>query len=1799
MSGHRQARRTAPNTSFCSITGPAFFTTFRLAVIETSVFKGGAWTKVDRWNLSYVFPQAPPAPTLPYHASGAPNPIKMSLSFIQRIPYSQTTSGVLGGALPAVDFYGGGSHLKWLPNRADLFDTTPGVSNNVPSTYIPRIGKIVDELGGSREITYVQPAPCASQPATFNAWATNATACFLAETDWWSVVYPYPNDSRRGMFNRYVVQKISDGGLGVTTNVDTTYTYGGAPAWRKPRNPWLDQTKLPWSEWRGYTTTTVTTGSGAATRKSTYRYFRGLNGDSNGNGGTKSEAVSNLDGANPLVDEWWMAGVTYDAIFGNYDANGVWSRTLTSVFETQTTATFNTDNVARRVLPKVVETRIPLRGSKRSYTYDPYGNKTSVTDDDNGDNTPERCQVTTYNINNALAVWITDRPKESMGFRGSCSGTVSSRSIVYYDSQTVNVPPTKGLPTKVEAFAGLSAVTSSSVTYDGYGRVATSTDPGNVLPTTTTTTYVPATGIPTSVKREVAGHIDETSFDRRGMILQQKDVRNNVTTMGYDDLGRVVRVWLPGDPEPLPTHSYAYFLSNTGQSRVQSLVRSGSGTAINSDYSITETLQDGLGRTRQTQMWRDANSTVVTDMAYDSAGALLQRTIPFSSVTPPGAAYVSPPPLTGNKYAYDVLGRQLSDTHHLNGLPQWTTSASYESAWVKVTPPNRAGEQQFGQTWTATDVLGRVTEIREYTPASPNTVASAPVLTKYKYDDFGPAGSGAGIVADPNTTGSSVTVIDGNGNKSHTLFDWLGRKTTARDPDAGTSTFSYFKDGTLSSRTDARNVTLSYTRDAFGRPTTEKQGTTLLNDWTYGTGPTDKGMLISKKSYRNGVAYATNYGPFDNRGRPTTKTYALPADSSIGLAAQNHTFNYGYDTIGHATSMTYPAAGTLPAETVISTWTPFGVSKTVSSPGNIYQADAAFDMVNRPIYVCMSGPCATTGTVISSFGYNDSYADSDGTTRLRVSQFGRVGSPAIVATDTRYDAAGNITKIFDSGAEMQCFNYDGRARLSRAWATSVYGTCDDAGFTTSGSVAPYRQQFGYSAIHNIESRTDDWESAKVYQYPAQGGEAPATIGAGPQPHAVSSIKPQVAGATNAGKFTPLSTAIRLLETRAGIRSGKCPTTPAQCVTLAPNTPLTVKIAGEGGIPTTGAGGIEAILTTLSPVAGGTITVGGTGFEFPANAGRSFSVNPSLTNGSITLTSTVALDVVLDVSGWYSDTNSPIPNQSTVPEVFRPVQARILDTRLAYQVGACPTTEAQCVALTPASTRTIKVAGFSPVPNNAWAVKVAVTTIGGVSGTGEVRLSPTGSPTLTRFVDVQAPGGSRSGVGVVRVGTGGTIDVSLFGVASADVVIDVLGYWTSEPVGPVFKPNTSPQAQLVSNQLVASGETVGIRMAGHAGLPTSGMSSVLLAVTANTSKSTLEGYASLWAGGLSSAPYTAQLYWTRNESPTMVLAVPIGPDGRASFFSSFAANFSFKVLGHYETPVGSGLTFTYDANGNRQTSVDAVAGTTTTYTWDSTSRLEKVCTLPTVPATTCTAPEEVNVYDADGQRLVRKSKVTGSGSSGSSSLQPGFVPSTTGESRDVYTNATHIFWPNLTAGTIGRANIDGTGVNQSFITGIDAPSGITSDGTYLYWTTGGLNDTFGTGGIARAGMDGVTGRNNTFITGASKPIGVAVDANYVYWTNFNSSTIGRASKTGTGVNQSFISSLHYPWSVEVRGAYIYWSNYLLGTGASGNKLGRADIGGTNVNTAFITGGSGPRGIVTDGTYLVLGEPHFEYGWAVAS
>ena len=85
-------------------------------------------------------------------------------------------------------------------------------------------------------------------------------------------------------------------------------------------------------------------------------------------------------------------------------------------------------------------------------------------------------------------------------------------------------------------------------------------------------------------------------------------------------------------------------------------------------------------------------------------------------------------------------------------------------------------------------------------------------------------------------------------------------------------------------------------------------------------------------------------------------------------------------------------------------------------------------------------------------------------------------------------------------------------------------------------------------------------------------------------------------------------------------------------------------------------------------------------------------------------------------------------------------------------------------------------------------------------------------------------------------------------------------------------------------------------------------------------------------------------------------------------------------------------------------------------------------------------------------------------------------------------ATGIYWTNQLASTIGRANLDGTGVNESFIKGAQAPCGIAVDAKHIYWTNFGAQSTGTT--IGRANLDG-TGSNEHFVSSANGPCRVAI------------------------------------------------------------------------------------------------------------
>ncbi len=135
---------------------------------------------------------------------------------------------------------------------------------------------------------------------------------------------------------------------------------------------------------------------------------------------------------------------------------------------------------------------------------------------------------------------------------------------------------------------------------------------------------------------------------------------------------------------------------------------------------------------------------------------------------------------------------------------------------------------------------------------------------------------------------------------------------------------------------------------------------------------------------------------------------------------------------------------------------------------------------------------------------------------------------------------------------------------------------------------------------------------------------------------------------------------------------------------------------------------------------------------------------------------------------------------------------------------------------------------------------------------------------------------------------------------------------------------------------------------------------------------------------------------------------------------------------------------------------------------------------------------------------------------------------------------HVYWTDTEANAIGRANLDGTQAQGTFVSTAGSPCGVAVDDAHLYWDNQLVPDPTAPNApgttIGRANLDG-TGVDQSFIGGANRPCGVAVDSQHVYWGSINSGmrgdgTIGRADLDGSNPDQSFVTGASRPVGVAV-------------------------------------------------------------------
>ena len=321
----------------------------------------------------------------------------------------------------------------------------------------------------------------------------------------------------------------------------------------------------------------------------------------------------------------------------------------------------------------------------------------------------------------------------------------------------------------------------------------------------------------------------------------------------------------------------------------------------------------------------------------------------------------------------------------------------------------------------------------------------------------------------------------------------------------------------------------------------------------------------------------------------------------------------------------------------------------------------------------------------------------------------------------------------------------------------------------------------------------------------------------------------------------------------------------------PNAPLNVSvIAGNASAtvswspPTWDGGtGIADYFIDASP-GGPRTTVPGT---------QTSAVVTGLTNGTAyTFTVTAANGIGAATSA----ASASVTPTAWVGQFRALTPARILDSRNRIGGYGAPIGAWQTIA--------IPVVGQGGVPSSGVAAVVLNLTVTNPAGSGFATVYPTGNPRPQSSTLNFGSGQTRANLVQVPVGTGGDASIYLAG-ASADLIADVLGYYTQDQStgDGLFHPLTparlaDSRAAVGLSGPVGAGQSVDLQVTGRGSVPSTGVSGVVLNLTATA------GTAASWlAVQPAGTPFasTSNLNFRASETVANRVIVGVGTGGKVS------------------------------------------------------------------------------------------------------------------------------------------------------------------------------------------------------------------------------------------------------------------------------------------------------------------------------
>lgn len=721
-------------------------------------------------------------------------------------------------------------------------------------------------------------------------------------------------------------------------------------------------------------------------------------------------------------------------------------------------------------------------------------------------------------------------------------------------------------------------------------------------------------------------------------------------------------------------------------------------------------------------------------------------------------------------YTYDAFGRLKTDEDPDARVTSYGYDAAGRLATVQqaTVGADCGASPKVGCVTYGYDDAGRPTSV-DYSDSN------TPDVTGITYDDLGRriAATASGVTEEWhwNDRSQLASVKDGNGRTTSYVFDPTGNLTHITYPGQTNPVVREFDDaGRLKKVTDwsGRETSFGYNDDSQWNLTTFPGS---VNTDTYGF---DQAGRMTSVAWNKG---ATVLGS-ETYTRPTN-TKGMIEDLTPTGAAGSTVKSHGYDTRDRLTTAGTEGFGYDPAGNL-----------TETSDGRLQVFDPAQQL-------CWTSPTATTGTCTT---------------------------PASDATTYSYDALGNRTGKTTPGGNQSAYEYDQANRLTtvtvpdagiqssgqyKGLTGGASRVADSTNVTTPGTCS------GSACARLSANDSVTVQVTGVGNMPSSGAIAVSgtitainpgangTVKVNPNGVASAARLDYLSGDTTAGTFiaeldsngritvsttaaTDIAVDITGYYTEASLApsSNYWPTDATRiasttahtgtcdggtCNRLTASQTVTIDAAGVGDIPTD-ATAVVAAVTAISPGANGLLRVSPSGDAsagsvtytsgWPASA---VITAPIDANGRITISTTAATDVVVDVSGWYAP---PTSNDTGTAMALMDAPTRIVDT--TDGTGICDGDPCDTFSTSPVA---VAIAGQDDVPDTITAAVVNVTV-----------LSPASNGWIT--ADYNATGGAAAGFAVFTAGNDQSFTavlpvaedgtVTLQTTSAVDLTLDVIG-----------------------------------------------------------------------------------------------------------------------------------------------------------------------------------------------------------------------------------------------------------------------------------------------------------------------------------------------------------------------------------------------------------------------------------------